>query len=739
MIQPESRLNNNIWVQTNKAPILQYLQTVTDMPYLDIDLPSPQDVAAAGGTNVITPMPTDIDGLVVANNVNLHNEAYVRVGQRIHVRSYQVNEVGTTKQHRCPLPAFAFLVLRDLARIATTVSGRRLLHSIDSHGGQGHFVKIVYGHGMVANASQANPTGGQAAFLQGNGQPGAPVSSEVMYNPAFFGVPVIPGTSQVLRTISNSNDPCVRPGKWAHPAQKPADVTLFHELVHADDMLRGIFIDTELRRGTRNVKISESRAVGLDAFNNSSIYSENSYRHERNFVLRDCYGEATEVTKQGPTIDADYTRLLAYLDTELMDYGTFKQASSHMGSRNKILTVEAALDHYNRSYSWRTDPADDELRMEQLVAVMRSCEDYKQRASAKRNVRALVTAANDEILAIVNRAIAASQPNAPTRASFEPLRRLSYVLERGERTVMGAMMDGVVGPTEVPAQGRAGGDLALIRGFTLVPAIKNLQNALGPRQAPVHAEIGALQQQDLTDLDTIAQDVAAPATTRAIVANLVAIARQPTVQLWDAGATSNAGLLNPGPGYYVNYGQWNTRDMRLGTFIHELTHVANHQTWANTVEMFSYAGDISPQVSTTRKNNLQALLALVTTLDAYERYWLGVKLNYGHTNVKGDYETVLNQSLIYVHLWGIPQHHPFHALLLQHAQAAYNVRRLAAQAQVVQPPPPQVQPPPPQVQPPPPRQPSPLIGRGRSTSVHGERPSLLGSGGRARSKSNPLL
>ena len=227
--------------------------------------------------------------------------------------------------------------------------------------------------------------------------------------------------------------------------------------------------------------------------------------------------------------------------------------------------------------------------------------------------------------------------------------------------------------------------------------------------------------------------MAAPATTGAVVANLVAIARQPTVQLWDASATSNAGLLNNNAGYYVNYGQWNTRDMRLGTFIHELTHVANHQCWHNTVEMFSYHGDITQQLTATRKGNLQALLALVTTLDAYERNWLGVKLNYGHTNFKGDYETVLNQSLIYLYEWGTPQNHPFYVLLLQHAQAALTARTQALQAQVVVQPVPAPVPQLPQLPPPP-------LGRPRGGSIQGgERPNLLGAQRRPRSKSNPLL
>jgi hypothetical protein len=89
------------------------------------------------------------------------------------------------------------------------------------------------------------------------------------YNPSVNGFsPEFRATTEELYPEERENLPWYDTANgWATEANKPADVTLFHEMVHCLDSTQGIFDASPMPRGLIDVlKISEMRAVGLDEF-----------------------------------------------------------------------------------------------------------------------------------------------------------------------------------------------------------------------------------------------------------------------------------------------------------------------------------------------------------------------------------------------------------------------------------------------------------------------------------------
>jgi hypothetical protein len=74
--------------------------------------------------------------------------------------------------------------------------------------------------------------------------------------------------------------------KWAKNA--PADVTLFHELVHARDVTHGTLLPGRSKEGKKEVTNLELGTIGLKV-NPLNPFSENQYRKERGLPLRTSY------------------------------------------------------------------------------------------------------------------------------------------------------------------------------------------------------------------------------------------------------------------------------------------------------------------------------------------------------------------------------------------------------------------------------------------------------------------
>lgn len=293
------------------------------------------------------------------NGVNLggqyQNLSTVKFGNRIYIRVYAQDEIGSGFG-QCQLSNFTIRVLQDLLTLAHYKTGRALLQSIHSAANCGS-VLIKFCNGFSSTA-QADPTSG--ANLEGlppftGAARGENYNMFVQYNPAIFGLPIMVG----------NDDPAYGMGQYGHPTEKPADVTLFHELVHADDVIHGMFDATLIQRGTASVKLSEMRAVGLDALRRAS-YSENAYRAERGFIERTYYSDSAgevAVPLNPIVLHASHGHVCHYLGidapvpeetshsqiiprlngAEHFTWPEFKSESKASGMRNKVKPLDAAL------------------------------------------------------------------------------------------------------------------------------------------------------------------------------------------------------------------------------------------------------------------------------------------------------------------------------------------------------------------------------------------------------------
>lgn len=194
-------------------------------------------------------------------------------------------------------------VLRDLNIIYCHPSGMKLIHSLNLRGIQFQVV-IVPTDGFLdpATALVYPETLGRVTNQQLDQAALPGIRVAVYYNPHLYGLGMAYTSNQDRRlTLA---DPAYQPGAWGHPGQKPPDVSLFHELVHADDYFRGQMADhINVDRGNTliAVKLSEVRCVGLDRFSVPGLYSENSYRSERGVVRRSFYTQQAETVGPGST------------------------------------------------------------------------------------------------------------------------------------------------------------------------------------------------------------------------------------------------------------------------------------------------------------------------------------------------------------------------------------------------------------------------------------------------------
>jgi hypothetical protein len=168
---------------------------------------------------------------------------------------------------------------RDLKKISSTESGRKLLESI---GRSGKKLRIHSDNGE-GNWAWTDPEPNSVldpGYLRADGSAGPAANAEVGYSPDRTGL----GDQEPYTGVS-----------WAHPPNRPADVGLFHELVHADDIMYGRLdyrdgVNVGPMAGTP-IDNSELRAAGLPPYDgaNAPPYSENSYRRESGLPARTFY------------------------------------------------------------------------------------------------------------------------------------------------------------------------------------------------------------------------------------------------------------------------------------------------------------------------------------------------------------------------------------------------------------------------------------------------------------------
>ncbi|HEY0710930.1 MAG TPA: polymorphic toxin-type HINT domain-containing protein [Polyangia bacterium] len=175
--------------------------------------------------------------------------------------------------------------LTDLNTIAQTPSGIRLLNSI--HGPAGPSagpVDIRYGENQDTNEARTHRPHDAGWGLRRDA-PGRGDSVEVVYR-AGLDTPY---------QMTERDLPMLQ-ADFGRAMNAPSDVTLFHELVHADDFRKGLFVDDRVTRFGGTLSVTEERAVGLGDFapSRSSAYTENSYRSDRGLPSRPFYNAASE-------------------------------------------------------------------------------------------------------------------------------------------------------------------------------------------------------------------------------------------------------------------------------------------------------------------------------------------------------------------------------------------------------------------------------------------------------------
>ncbi len=179
-------------------------------------------------------------------------------------------------------PEFQAKAIRDLNLIASTPSGKKLLNSLNSSGKTVRIHIDTAGGNPPGNWAWTDPPpkgANPAGFLRSDGKPGGPANTQVGYDPDRTSLSGPPGSP-----YNTAN--------WAQPPNRPADVGLFHELTHADDMEHGKLdnsngTNTGPKAGTP-IPNSELRAAGITPYEKED-YSENSYRSDRGLANRTFY------------------------------------------------------------------------------------------------------------------------------------------------------------------------------------------------------------------------------------------------------------------------------------------------------------------------------------------------------------------------------------------------------------------------------------------------------------------
>jgi uncharacterized Zn-binding protein involved in type VI secretion len=171
-------------------------------------------------------------------------------------------------------------VLRDLYKISTTPSGRALLASMAATGKKLRIHPRGEGESPGGARTDTDPRRTDPEPMPGGwdyNYPGAydktGTDAQIGYDPDG-GSAMYPKSAQ---TPGQSNDP-----------------TLFHEMVHADDMMHGRLDRSECKNPggiPGYVFCGERRASGLPPYDDRKKwpYSEQTYRDERGYPLREAY------------------------------------------------------------------------------------------------------------------------------------------------------------------------------------------------------------------------------------------------------------------------------------------------------------------------------------------------------------------------------------------------------------------------------------------------------------------
>ncbi len=216
---------------------------------------------------------------------------------------------------------------------------------------------------------------------------------------------------------------------------------------------------------------------------------------------------------------------------------------------------------------------------------------------------------------------------------------------------------------------------------------------------------------DINTLDKMSTNEALPQVTRDVLREVVA-----NVELLHLGpGKAGSGFTSKDdPKYFVSNEPTKALGSgeRLGSLAHELTHVSTSESYRNTVLMWAFTKDLSDTEikarSTERLGQLNALIRLINAipdLHQTQKDQVRKQLDYAkdpnlladpnklteeeqkrYKDLAGEgvnwsslieFDTCVNQCLVYMASWGVPNDEPFHAHLQEVARQAYDERKAA--------------------------------------------------------------
>lgn len=243
---------------------------------------------------------------------------------------------------------------------------------------------------------------------------------------------------------------------------------------------------------------------------------------------------------------------------------------------------------------------------------------------------------------------------------------------------------------------------------------------------PPCAEVRRDDEDFVRKLGALREDETLPEETRSVIGELMAVVPLVTVMQYPDGASGGMKLGpaatadDPAFTFNVDTQVRGGTSFLLGHIAHELTHVAAHQAFGSSPVMeLVQSGATDQEVAALAEErtrtlaHLKADLAGSAEFDDFQQSMLDEKLVYGAQpeklelyaysfekagkitaaqkerligwgkaagNASGtlvEYDTVLNQMLIYLHMWQISQDNPFYVRLRAAAQAAFDRRSRA--------------------------------------------------------------
>lgn len=401
--------------------------------------------------------------------------------------------------------------------------------------------------------------------------------------------------------------------------------------------------------------------------------------------VRNSRGPRTLGDMQGTMGNAAVSKLITV--SRMMTEGEFKQSTSASGlrGRSEITNVDKAL----RAFYALPDTRQG-ARLLALKDIIKACGDY---TAHKAEAGARVEGAQQ-----LGRQAEAAQGQLDPEAVFRDLlTELDRMMSEGKNPDLDIRMP--AGEAQKAAQA--------------IPAER------------FHEMMGEFVQK----LGALREDRTLPEETHRVIEELMAVVPLVTVMQYPQGGMpgmKHTGATEGGdPAFTFNVDTQarGGTSFLLGHIAHELTHVAAHQAFGSSPVMELVQSGATDQevaaLAAERKkalNDLKAALAGNPEFDDFQRGMLEEKLVYGAQPHKleryadsfekagkidaaqkerlvgwgkaaGDasgtlveYDTVLNQMLIYLHMWQTSQDNPFYVRLRTAAQAAYDRRSRALRA-----------------------------------------------------------